>query len=138
MKKTLFSLLIGLLAFIAAIHIDHGIARGSDPPDIKVSVVLLAPDQSTTTDAFDFDDPIYARISLQVGAEPVYTSARFEEKDFHLDLRFTLTRSDGSKELITAIYTPDLNRYQSLASKGPTVHTQPAGNSSTASTWIPV
>ena len=108
MKKTLLTITIGLLAFIAVIHLDNGVAQGSEPPDIKVSVVILAPDQSTTADAFDFDDPIYARISLEVGGEPVYTSARFDERDFHLDLLFTLTRPDGSKEFITADYPTDL------------------------------
>jgi hypothetical protein len=39
---------------------------------------------------------------MKVGDEPVYTTARFDERDFHLDLFFTLIRPDGSKELITA------------------------------------
>jgi len=102
MKKTLLTLLYGLLAFTAVVHINYGVALGGDPPDIKVSVVLLAPDQVTTADAFGPVDPIYAQISMKVGDEPVYTTARFDERDFHLDLFFTLTRPDGSQELITA------------------------------------
>ena len=118
MKKTLLTILTGVLAFTTVLHINSGAALGSDPPDIKVSVVLLAPDQSTTADAFGPVDPIYAQISMKVGDDPVYTSARFEERNFHLDLVFTFTRSDGSKEVITADF-PNV-----LALKPPRIETE--------------
>ena len=108
MKKTILTLLTGFLAFIAVLTIDYSIALGGDPPDVKVGVAILAPDQVTPADAFGPADPIYALISMKVGDEPVFTTARFDERDFHLDLYFSLTKSDGSKELITADFPDDL------------------------------
>jgi hypothetical protein len=107
MKKTYLTILTGFLAFVTVVHVYCDVALGGDPPDIKVSVVLLSPDQVTTADAFGPIDPIYAMISMKVGGSPVYTTARFDERDFYLDLYFTLTRPDGSKELITADFPND-------------------------------
>jgi hypothetical protein len=103
MKKTLFWILIGLPAFIITIQLDNRAANAGFQPDIKVSVAILAPDQSTTAAVFGFEDPIYTRISLQVGSESIFTTARFRERNFHLNLLFTMTRPDGSQELITAV-----------------------------------
>jgi hypothetical protein len=108
MKKIYPTILTGFLAFVIVYYINYGIALGGNPPNVNVSVVLLTPDQTATTDLFGPEDPIYALISMKVGTEPVYTTARFNERDFHLDLYFTLTRSDGSKELITGDFPNDL------------------------------
>jgi hypothetical protein len=108
MKKTLFTILTGFLAFVTVLHINGGVALGGEPPDnIRVSVVLLSPDLSSTADAFGPIDPIYAQVSIKVSDEPLFTTARFEERDFHLDLYFTLIRSDGTRELITADFPND-------------------------------
>lgn len=108
MNKTFYRILTGFLAFVTVLNFYSGVALGGKPPEnIRVSVVLLSPDQLSTADAFGPLDPVYAQISIKVGDAPVFTTARFDERDSHLDLYFTLIRPDGSKELITADFPND-------------------------------
>jgi len=99
MKKILLSLLS--LVLISALYGAQSVDAGS-PPAIDVSVVLLDQDEKTT-DAFLLDDPITVVISMEnVGTDTVIAQEVFLSKQYHLELHFTYTRPDGTKELITA------------------------------------
>ena len=99
MKKILLSLL-GLV-FIAGLYGTNSVAAGS-PPDIDVSVALIGKDKKTT-DIFMLNEPIMVVLSMEnVGPDTIISQEAFLSKHYHLELHFTYTRPDGTKELITA------------------------------------
>lgn len=99
MKKIILSLLS--LVVITGLYSARSMGAGS-PPAIDVSVALLGKDKKTT-ETFMIDEPVTVVISLEnVGTDTVIAQEVFLNKPYHLELHFTHTRPDGTKELITA------------------------------------
>lgn len=99
MKKILLSL--SILMFITGLYGARPVGAGS-PPAIDVSVVLLDSDNKAT-DTFLLDEPITVVISMEnVGPDTVIAQEAFLSRQYHLELHFTYTRADGTKELVTA------------------------------------
>jgi hypothetical protein len=115
MKKTLLGVLASVIFLIGAIALQttalaadcatQVLLQGQPNAPAMCVGVALTDVNGTPSTTFASDEEIWVRISLEnVGLPDIVTSAHFLETKFHLLLRFTYIRPDGTKELITTNY----------------------------------